>query len=200
MLKEGPHPNKIKRRYEDVKRQFQVSQEAHEKYIRTIENGEEFDGEQEDKWIGDVPKRFYKLEEQMDSVLDDLSEKSRRHKDEKPKISLVPEESKNVQLERMKFQNFNGDIRKYPKFRDEFIRYIEPLCKREQMPFVLKSYLTEEVRDEVENVGEDIEAIWRRLDKKYGNEDKLIDKILSDVKGLPHNDNDDQINMHSDSL
>ena len=82
---------------------------------------------------------------------------------------------KTIQLERMKFQPFNGNIRKFPRFKEDFIKHIQPLCKREQAAFVLKSYLVDEVRDEVENIDEDTDAKWARLDKKYGNKGRLVD-------------------------
>ena len=34
-------------------------------------------------------------------------------------------------------------------------------------------------------LGEDIEKIWDRLDRKYGDENKLIDLIMNDIKHLP---------------
>ena len=84
----------------------------------------------------------------------------------------------------MKFNIFKGDIRKYPEFKSEFIKYIHPKCKAEELPFVLKSYLDETVKEEVNNVGDVYSEMWKRLDMKYGNVGKLIDAILADVKRL----------------
>ena len=78
-----------------------------------------------------------------------------------------------MQLERIKLEKFNGDIRKYPKFKEQFELYIKPLCSSAQLPFVLKSHLIEEVREEVDNVDDDLGTLWSRLDKRYGNCGKL---------------------------
>ena len=93
-------------------------------------------------------------------------------------------------MERFKFPIFDGDIRKYAKFRSEFAKFVQPLCSANQLPFVLKSYLCESVRKDVENFDYDIDLMWQRLDLKYGAEQKLIDCIMFDIKNLPKSDND----------
>lgn len=113
-----------------------------------------------------------------------------------------------IKLERIKFRTFDGDFRKYPKFKLEFNKFIAPLCCESQLTFVLKSYLCDSVRCEVENIDQDIKVMWERLDEKYGATHKLVDCILSDVKGLPAcNDNASTLDMirvietaHSDLL
>ena len=50
----------------------------------------------------------------------------------------------------------------FVKFKEEFTKHIQP-CSGDEVAFVLKSYFAEEVRDEVDNVDEDIEAVWKRM-------------------------------------
>ena len=90
-----------------------------------------------------------------------------------------------IKLERVKFRTFDGDVRKYPKFKFEFNKFVAPLCAEKQLPFILKSYLCDSVRQEVETYDHDINAMWKRLDEKYGTIQKLIDCILSDLKNMP---------------
>ena len=90
-----------------------------------------------------------------------------------------------IKLERVKFRTFDGDARNFPKFKSEFETYVQPLCSPCQLPFVLKSYLCDSVRREVENYDHDISAMWKRLDSKYGTVQKQIDLIMSDFKNLP---------------
>ena len=90
-----------------------------------------------------------------------------------------------IKLERVKFRSFDGDARKFPKFKAEFETYVQPLCLPSQAPFVLKSYLCDSVRREVENIDHDIAAMWKRLDSKYGTVQKQIDLIMCDFKNLP---------------
>ena len=101
-----------------------------------------------------------------------------------------------IKLERVKFRMFDGDLRKYPKFKSEFEQYVKPLCQAEQLPFLLKSYLCDSVRREVEHIDHDISAMWSRLDEKYGSVQKQIDYILRDFKKLPKcNDPTTTLNM-----
>ena len=85
-------------------------------------------------------------------------------------------------------EKFDGDIRKYPKFKKQFERYVKPLCSESQLPFVLKSHLDEKVKEEVDNADDDMSTLWCRLDKRYGNCGKLIDTILSDIAKAPKGD------------
>ena len=47
----------------------------------------------------------------------------------KPHIGNVADNrpSSSIRLEKLRFQTFDGDIRKYPKFKVEFQKYIQPL-------------------------------------------------------------------------
>ena len=90
-----------------------------------------------------------------------------------------------IKLERVKFRTFDGDLRKYPKFKSEFELYVQPLCQQKQLPFVLKSYLCDSVRRLVDHIDHDISAMWERLDERYGTVQKQIDCILSEFKDLP---------------
>ena len=90
--------------------------------------------------------------------------------------------SNSIRLEKLRFQTFDGDIRKYPKLKAEFQKYIQPLCKSDETAFILRSYLTDEISEEIDSLGDDIDQIWKRLDKKYGDAGKLVDDIMSEIK------------------
>ena len=89
-----------------------------------------------------------------------------------------------IRIEKMSFGKFDGDIRKYPEFRYEFINFIEPQVEDYLLAFVLKKHLSDAVQGEVSNVMGDYNQMWRRLDRKYGNTGRLIDTILFEVKNL----------------
>ena len=95
-----------------------------------------------------------------------------------------------IRLERLKFRSFNGNLRKYPKFKSEFLKHIRPLYKADEVSFVLKSYLSDDVREEVENL-DDFAEMWTRLDRRYGDEGKHIDAIMSEIKDSPLCENED---------
>ena len=91
---------------------------------------------------------------------------------------------KGVRLEKIKFDTFKGDIRKYPCFKTEFQKHVRPLYSLEEATFVLKRYLDSEIKEDVLAAGDDAEEIWKKLDKKYGDEGKLVDSIMKDVKQI----------------
>ena len=104
----------------------------------------------------------------------------------KPNIGNVDNSpSSTVRVEKLRFQTLDGDIRKYPKFKAEFRKYIHPLCKPDKIAFILRSYLIDEISEEVDSLGDDIDQIWKRLDEKYGDPGKLVDAIMSEIKQMP---------------
>ena len=93
--------------------------------------------------------------------------------------------SSSIKLEKIRFRQFTGDIRQYPKFKADFMKHIQPLCNANEVAFVIKSHLSEEVNHDIENLGDNIEIIWTRLDRKYGDKCKLIDSIMAEIKRMP---------------
>ena len=76
---------------------------------------------------------------------------------------------------------FEGDIRTYPSFRSDFTRLME--SRYGQDPFVLKSALSKNVLLEF-NWIDDYKVMWDRLDEKFGSAAKVVDYVISDIKGL----------------
>ena len=89
-----------------------------------------------------------------------------------------------IRINKLQFEKFTGNIRAYPTFKNEFLKHVKPKYPASEEAFVLKSYLEKEIKEEVLTAGDDVTEIWRRLDKKYGDEGKLVDDILKDVKQL----------------
>lgn len=210
----------IERRYNELSEKWSAVQEAHDTYVaaRQSEDGS-IDTEVEEGWIDEIAERFDDIEIKADSILEELKRKSasalklstERSTKTEGTVSLpgqqgtaastgeanpMPMLSTNtVQLERIKLEKFNGDIRKYPKFREQFELYIKPLCNESQLPFVLRSHLAEEVREEVDNVDDNLDTLWTRLDKKYGNCGKQVDAILADIAKAPRGDGNSTLKM-----
>lgn len=102
-----------------------------------------------------------------------------------------PVAASGIKLEKLKFDSFKGDLRKYPRFKEQFLKHVKPLYKPDEEAFALRSYLSDEIKEEVDGLGEDIDQIWKRLDKKYGDESKLVDAIMSEIKKLKLNKDGD---------
>jgi len=138
---------------------------------------------EEDRWINEIADRFYKLEIRTDKLLLE-KQKQQQHEQQKQQQQQPNKINKcAIKLEPMRFERFEGSLRLYPRFKYEFDTHISPLCSKEQLPIVLRSYLAPAVQEDVENIDK-YDEMWLRLDEKYGDRQKLIDDILSDIASL----------------
>ena len=95
-----------------------------------------------------------------------------------------------ITFEGMKFPIFYGNARRYTTWKLDFERYIKPFCSTQQLPLIIKQYLSKSVRKDVENLSEAID-IWARLDKKYGSNQNVLDAIMQEIRCLSVKENDD---------
>lgn len=94
--------------------------------------------------------------------------------------------TRSVQLGEIALEKFDGNVRKYLKFKDEFELYIEPMHTEAQLAIILWSHLYNEVQDEIEYVDASLLSLWSALNSKYERKGKQIDAILSDVIKVMH--------------
>ena len=169
----------IERQLATLYTRWTALQESHDSFvIQFVSDSIELSAN--DSFIDKYSSEFMRLEVACDSFIS-----SRSSNTYVQATSTKKAEPNSIKLERVKFRTFDGDIRKYPKFKSEFEQFVQPLCSSNQITFVLKSYLCDSVRREIENVDHDISVMWERLDSKYGTIRKQIDCIMSDFKSLP---------------
>ena len=122
----------------------------------------------ESHWIATTLGEYNRIRDKTEIFISqNSSQKETPTSHDKPEVS-----TSGIKLEKLKFDLFRGNLRKYPRFREEFLRHIKPLYKPSEEAFALRSYLSDEVKEEIEGIGEDIDQIWERLDKKYGDQSK----------------------------
>lgn len=188
----------ISTRYAALKERWNKVQDSHDLYVLTL--GDKTT-EQEAAWITELETRFNAIELQVGAMMAQrkatIKEASTSDKEstadiqsDAKTVSSTKEVQRGIKMETLKFTVFKGDLRRYPEFKSEFVKYIQPRCQPDQLTFVLKSYLDETVKEEVRNVGDNYRDMWDRLDAKYGNVRRLVDTILSDVKKLQKNNGD----------
>lgn len=97
-----------------------------------------------------------------------------------------------LKLERLKFNSFDGDLRKYPNFKSEFTKCIQPSYKTEEA--VLYQVCIYQVREEVDKI-EELNEPRSRLDKRYAEKRKHIDAIMVVTENLPKYTEDDVTNI-----
>ena len=147
----------LKTRYEDLKVRWERVQEAHDEYVTHLTETEEENAAEQ--WMEDIIERFDQIELAVGQKMKKLSAV--------PKVQILPNDATAnsvtppasakgiVKMDRMKFQTFEGDIKKYPEFKAEFIKHVQPQCDKSQLAFILKQYMSESVRAEVSNVLDD---------------------------------------------
>ena len=89
-----------------------------------------------------------------------------------------------LQLEKIKMPSFHGNVRNYPQFKIDFEKQVMPLINAENAPYVLRSCLGKEPADVVKSVDDDIGAMWKRLDEKYGDPAKAADVIMCAIQNM----------------
>ena len=190
----------LERRYEDLSLRWNTVQDAHDAYLEAINDPAE--AAREEAWIDAIKERYGKIEVQTDQAVQDIKQRtaaeSVKAKVEENQIAQQRDTvnpASSLQIERIKLDKFNGDIRKYPKFREQFDLYVKPLCKASQLPFVLRAHLTDEVKEDVDNEDDNMDTLWSRLDKKYGNQSKQVDAILADLAKAPKGDSRSTLQM-----
>jgi hypothetical protein len=183
----------LERRFSELKKKWDTAQEAHDGYSAFTEELEAEDSANLDDWIDSLASDFDQIEIKTDAKVQQMNAKETLGEpgSRKQSVSTVGA----VNIERMKFPRFEGEIRRFPQFREEFMKYVAPLYQEEQRAFVLKSYLTDSVREEVENCGEDYNAIWKRLDQRFGDRGKLINTILDEVTCLSQGKEDNLLTL-----
>ena len=60
----------------------------------------------------------------------------------------------------MKFPPFDGNIRKYAKWEEDFETHIKPSCSESQVAFDLNSHLCDELREEMDALGGTETETW----------------------------------------
>ena len=188
----------LEQQYGELKGRWHTVEAAHDQYVSLTPDGDV--GGVEEAWLEEVSERFDELELKVSDKIETFRKRgesqkggqstsegngstSGKHVDagSSQRKSMLPNL---VKIEKLKFPVFGGDIRKYPEFKSEFVKHLQPQCNEDQLAFVLKGYLSESVREEVSHCNDDYEAMWERLDQKYGNIRMLIYSILEQVKHL----------------
>ena len=180
----------IKRRFEDVADKWAKVENAHDAYLAALPDPTQI--ETEEVWIQDISARFDSLEIKVDQYIE--KEQAPKEAQNVAGAQNTSTTDANVSNRKLKFdiqvEKFDGDIRKYPEFRETFRKHVQAEFTDGKHAFVLRNYLTESVREEVSHIGENYDKLWERLDQKYGDVGKLVDAILFQIKNLPSSTTD----------
>jgi len=80
--------------------------------------------------------------------------------------------------------SFHGNVRNYPQFKTDFQKQVMPSINAENAPYVLRSCLGKEPADTVKIVDGDINAMWKRVDEKFGDPAKVAEVIMGAIQNI----------------
>ncbi|XP_068758047.1 uncharacterized protein [Montipora capricornis] len=89
-----------------------------------------------------------------------------------------------LRIEKAKMPSFNGTIREYPQFKQDFQKQVMPTLDKNSACYILLSCLEREPAETVKSVDDDIKEMWKRLDEKYGDPAKLTDAIINTIQDV----------------
>ena len=176
----------IKDSHEQIKASFNRCKELQNQFISIINrdpNAEEMD------WI----KRLQTLLSEVNIAFGKYLKSIENSKDDGDKAqSILDRKLKNtLKIQPLKLPNFDGNVRSYPIFKQDFKRLIEPRMSDDlTCSYVLKSCLSEAVAEVVKNLDKS-EDIWLRLDERFGRPSKLIDSVMNELQSLKRIQEDD---------
>ena len=98
-----------------------------------------------------------------------------------PSLSTISQ--KNLPLEKIPLPCFDGEIRLYSRFRNDFIAMVLTTVRnKKQAAFVLRQCLSKSIIKSVASCEDDVNVILQRLDDKYADPGKITDAIISDIR------------------
>ena len=142
---------------------------AHAKMLE-ISNGTS--AENEIEWIRKIQTRYNETIERIETFTATIE-------DEKKTKQSVP-----LRLEKVKMSFFDGTIRQYPQFKQDFQKQVMPTVNKESACYILRSCLGKEANDTVKSIDDDIQEMWKRLDEKYGDPAKVADAIINTIQNV----------------
>ena len=177
----------FEQRYSELKQIWTEFQLAHDEYIIiNLKDADAATVNAEDQIIDNLSKVFSSIEIEVHRKLRDMKIKEQTE----TTIQVGTPQQPFIKFEGIKFPVFDGNARRYTTWKIDFERYIKPFCSTQQLPLIIKQYLSDSVCRDVENLSEAVD-IWERLDKKYGSNQKIVDAIMQEIRCLSVKENDD---------
>ncbi|XP_068247848.1 uncharacterized protein [Palaemon carinicauda] len=163
--------------YEEVCKAFDKVEVCHERYVSISIK------------VGAIEEHLIECDEYIDSLERRKVQIMFKYK---KNIHVVQDSSvRSVKVKALQPPQFSGDIRDFPNFRDDYKRLMVHSFGKD--PYALRSCLSGEALNTVRGIENDYDEMLSRLDLRYGDNRKLVDAVLSDLKSIkPVNDGDNR--------
>ena len=141
-------------------------------HAKMLEISDQASAENEIEWIRSVQTRYNETIGKIET------------------FTVAKEERNNVKqnsalrLEKVKMPYFDGIVRQYPQFKQDFQKQVMPSVNSDSACYILRSCLGKEPTDAVKGVEDDIQEMWKRLDEKYGDPAKIADAIINTIQSI----------------
>ena len=142
---------------------------AHDKMLEILN---EASTENEIEWIRTIQTRYNETIEKIQTLTTTTESKNNA----KQNCAL--------RMEKVKMPSFDGTIREYPQFKQDFQRQVMPTLDKDSACYILRSCLAREPTDAIKGVEDDIQEMWKRLDEKYGDPAKVADAIIDTIQSV----------------
>ena len=96
-------------------------------------------------------------------------------------LNVIEQQRKAFKIDKFPLPKFDGNIRKYPLFKRDFTEFVRPQISPKQGPFVLRQCLSEQIQSNIGSYDDDLDAMFKMMDLKYGDSGKLVEAIVSEI-------------------
>lgn len=166
----------LKKTQEGLDKALADCKQANNKYLELLDE-DKIDAEID--WTGKVQREYNNMTSKIAVAIANNQEKIRNQES----VGQTKEQS-SLRLEKLKMPRFDGDLRKYPRFKKDFEKQVLACMPKESAPYALRSCLGEEPLSVVRTVDDNIDEMLKRLDEKYGDPAKVVDVIIDSINAV----------------
>ena len=171
------HLDQLKHELEEAHKEVETQAEAYRDLLDSDDENEKPAALATDSLLEELQQDVSRVT----SVIAKLSVKSKFEEVEDRKVKIRSEPS-GMKLQKFDPPKFSGDTRAFPAFITHYRKHVETQFGKD--PFILMKCLSGEAEKHVRSVEENYDEMMERLYMKYGSNERQVDVILKDLKGL----------------
>ncbi|XP_072019604.1 uncharacterized protein [Amphiura filiformis] len=180
--------------------QFMKVEEKHGELMEVVEDQHEF--EEEESWMSDCEMEYvqamlhakkYVAQTQSPAILPVVNQQAESQP--RPSDVGLPATSQSTaptphayssstpRMTRMQFPTFNGDLKEYRRFKEMFTHCTTGMSELHCFYQLRQSMVNTTEKNKIKGCI-NLERAWQELDECYGDQDKLVDSLLTELENL----------------
>ncbi|CAM1296449.1 Uncharacterised protein r2_g576 [Pycnogonum litorale] len=152
----------------------------HDEYTELIDNDQEY--QEAEKWFVEVETEVERLKHKCHQRMKERSPEPDVHNFQQNNEAGGSIGQNLFKMERPKMPQFDGSIKDYITFKEEFRVFVEPNIHLDTAPMILRNCLGPGPKAAIRGIGMDCKLMWQELDSTYGNARQTSDAILADIE------------------